>query len=264
MEKLNNFPVTFILSTGRTGTQFFADYLTQSCDDVLCLHEPKPTRRYKWYSNFYLSGKLSGSFIANQYLKNRERIFQNMDEKHYVESSNMIFGCIEPLSSVIDTIQVIHLIRHPFDYIKSHLNKGFWNGIKGFTARNIPGWLEFMGKNIAKSQDPVLILAARWVYVNRVIGQYENRFPYISVRFEDLFANADTDQASEVLNDIRSFVGCEKQAHEVNKKWLGKPANQSKTRISENWQIDNKHVEYLLTKGSDLIHKYQYQISFDE
>jgi len=264
MEKINNIPVTFILSTGRTGTQFFSRYLTQTCPDVLCLHEPKPTRRFKWYSNFYLSRKLSGSFIANQYLTTRKRVFKNLEGKSYVESSNMIFGCIEPVSSVVEPVQVIHLVRHPLEYIKSHLNKGFWNGIKGFTARNIPGWLEFMGKDIAKSKDPVLILAARWVYVNQVIGQYENKFPYMSVLFEDLFANTDAAQASEVLNKIRAFVGCKEQSHEFNQKWLGQPANQSKTSISENWRIENKHAEYLLNNGSDLLHKYQYQISLDE
>jgi len=161
MEDIKKIPVTFILSTGRTGTQFFAKYLTQTCNDVLCLHEPHPTRRFKWYSNYYLTNRLSPQFVAGEFLKTRRKILRNFRGKEYVESNNMIFGCINPIASEMETVKIVHIIRHPLTYIKSHLNKGFWNGIKGFTARNIQRWVEFVDKDIRKSNDPVLILAAR-------------------------------------------------------------------------------------------------------
>ena len=252
-------PTTFILSTGRTGTQFFSRYLTETCPSGVCLHEPHPSRRFKWYSNFYLESKLSESFVANQYLSTRKKIFKSFQGHSYIESSNFIYGCIDPIASVIDEVKVIHIIRHPVKYIISHLDKGFWNGIKGFTARHIPGWLEFIDQGIKNSNDPVMILAARWIYVNEVIGEYERRYPFLSFRFEDLFSNKDG-EASKRLNQICRFVDCEESDEETNLNYLSKPANQSKKSISDQWIIEEKHFDYLERHGGKLLSKFNYDL----
>ena len=257
MEDIKKIPVTFILSTGRTGTQFFARYLTQTCNDVLCLHEPHPTRRFKWYSNYYLTNRLSSQFVSGEFLKTRRKILRNFSGKEYVESNNMIFGCINPIASEMETVKIVHIIRHPLTYIKSHLNKGFWNGIKGFTARNIPGWVEFVDKDIRKSNDPVLILAARWIYVNRVIENYQHDLPYLCFRFEDLFVKPG-EKSLQSLNQIRNFVGCDNLDDKQNLEWLDKPANQSTKNIAEKWPVQQKHIDYLKQEGSDLLAKYDY------
>ncbi len=259
MEDLKNVPVTFILSTGRTGTQFFAKYLTQTCHDVLCLHEPHPTRRFKWYSNFYLANRLSEQFIARQFVTTRQKVLSQFDGKAYVESNNMIFGCMKPIASEMGTIQVIHIIRHPLSYIRSHLNKGFWNGIKGFTARNIPGWVEAIDKDIRKSKDPVMILAARWIYVNKVIESYQEQLPYLCFRFEDLFSNPG-EKSLQSLNEIRNFIGCNKLSDEENLGWLAKPTNQSRKNIAKQWPIQQKHLEFLANKANDLLTKHGYKL----
>lgn len=259
MEDIKKIPVTFILSTGRTGTQFFAKYLTQTCNDVLCLHEPHPTRRFKWYSNFYLTKRLSAPFVASQFVKTRRKILRSFEGREYVESNNMIFGCIPPVSSEMETLKVIHIIRHPLTYIQSHLNKGFWNGIKGFTARNIPGWVEFFDKEIRKSNDPVMILAARWIYVNRVIRDYREEFPYLCFRFEDLFLKPE-EKSLESLNKIREFIGCNRMNDSENLEWLAKPSNQSKTNLAEKWPVQQKHLDYLKSEGNDLLMEYGYDL----
>jgi len=171
----------------------------------------------------------------------------------------MIFGCMQPIASEMETVKVIHIIRHPLTYIKSHLNKGFWSGIKGFTARNIPGWVEFVDKDIRKSNDPVLILAARWIYVNRVIENYQNDLPYLCFRFEDLFVKPG-EKSLQSLNQIRIFVGCDHLKDEENLQWLAKPSNQSKSNISEKWPVQQKHIDYLNQEGSDLLTKYDYDL----
>jgi hypothetical protein len=55
----------FILSTGRTGTQFFEDYINQTTDNAVCKHEPKPSRRFKFLSNLYMNDKISDKTIIN-------------------------------------------------------------------------------------------------------------------------------------------------------------------------------------------------------
>ncbi|MGM0649660.1 MAG: hypothetical protein ACQES1_04020 [Bacteroidota bacterium] len=253
------FPIKFILSTGRTGTQFFSSYLNESCHDILCLHEPNPSRRFKWYSNFYLQHKLPASFIARQYLHCRRKIFSRSDFSHYIESNNFMFGNMLAIESIAQDLSVIHLVREPVSYICSHLNKGFWSGIKGFTARNIPGWLEFINPEIRKSGDPVLILAARWIYVNKVIETYQQRYPYLLVRFEDLFGN-NTKKGIHTLNKVRIFCQCPPITEKQQRYWLTQTANQSKKQRAEKYPIESRHLEYLKINGANLLEKYNYSI----
>ncbi|MCF8327175.1 MAG: sulfotransferase domain-containing protein [Bacteroidales bacterium] len=254
-----NFPITFILSTGRTGTQFFSSYLNESCEDILCLHEPKPSRRFKWYSNFYLEQKVPENFIARQYLSCRKKIFNRKDFSHYVESSNFMFGNIPAIETIADNLSVIHLVREPVSYIRSHLNKGFWSGIKGITARKVPGWLEYIDPDIRKSGDPVLILAARWIYVNQVIDTYQQQFPYLLVRFEDLFGN-NTQTGIHTLNKVRDFLKCPEIDEKQQRYWLTQTANQSKKQRAENYPVEARHLEYLRKNGAELLKKYDYTL----
>lgn len=253
------FPITFILSTGRTGTQFFSSYLTESCHDILCLHEPKPSRRFKWYSNFYLNNQLSSEFIAKQYLKCRKKVIQRTDFSRYVESSNFMFGTIPAIEKVAPELSVIHLVREPLSYIRSHLNKGFWSGIKGVTARNIPGWLEFLEPEIRNSGDPVMILAARWIYVNQVIHNYQEKYPYLLIRFEDLFSS-NIDTGTETLNRIREFLQCPGLTDNQQKYWLGQTANQSRKQRADKYPVEVKHIEYLKQNAKELLDYYNYTL----
>lgn len=259
MVKKANKPVSFILSTGRTGTQFFSSYLSETCEGILCLHEPFPSRRFKWYSNFYLKDKLSKKFIGKQYLAKRKKILNNHEIAHYVESSNFLFGCVEAVNEFIDNLNVIHIVRHPISYTISHLNKGFWSGIKGFTARNIPGWLEFIDKEIKSSGDPVLILLARWIYVNKVVSSYQRTNPYLLLRFEDIFDKNAKDPMGE-LNKTRKFLGCKELQRKEQKDWLKKTANKSKKNRAKDWPIQQQHIDFIKSEGASLLEKLDYSI----
>ena len=126
--------VGFILSTGRTGTQFFEEFLSANFKNTLCLQEPKPSRRFKFYSNLLSQNKISENFVSKQYLKLRKKILNTNNLKLYVESNNFIFGCINAFRDNISNIYILHLIRHPEKYIISHLNHGFWGGYKKLSS----------------------------------------------------------------------------------------------------------------------------------
>ena len=259
MEKKVDKAVTFILSTGRTGTQFFSHYLNGTCEETLCLHEPGPSRRFKWYSNFYLVNKLSARFIAKQYLNNRKKQLFSGEHRHYVESSNFLFACVEPVKQFIPELSVLHIIRHPLTYTRSHLNKGFWSGIKGFTARNIPGWLEFIDPEIRHGKDPVMILLARWIYVNRVLLSHGKITRYHNCRFEDLFGE-NTPEVISKMNHIRQFIGCDDLQPEEQQQWLKRAANKSPRNRSDRWPIEKKHIDFLKRNAGDLLETFNYQI----
>lgn len=240
----------YLLSTGRTGTQFFEDYFNQT-SAALCRHEPWPSRRFKFLSNLYLNQKVSSRRVGKIYQNSRKKLFRSLQGRTYIESSNFLFGCMAPLREVSGGLKVIHLVRHPASYISSHLGKGFWRGHKRFFARRVPYWLERL--NVEDRSDPMQLLAARWNYVNRQIGSYSADFPYLRVRFEDLFSE-DPETSSGTLNRIREFCGLAPLEAEENVRWLRRPKNVSRHKLV----LPAGQVESIQASCSVLMHEYGY------
>ena len=240
----------FILSTGRTGTQFFEDYFNQSSES-LCRHEPWPSRRFKFLSNLYLQQKVSPQRVGRIYQRSRKKLFRSLKGRSYIESSNFIFGCMSPLKEIYSDLKIIHIVRHPLSYASSHLGKGFWRGHKRFFAKYVPYWLEKL--EVEDRSDPLQILAARWNYVNRQIASYATEHPYLRIRFEDLFSeNAGT--ASKTLNQIREFCGLPPLEEAENQDWLRQPKN-----VSRHTQGMNPHdADSILRTCSALMKEYHY------
>lgn len=240
----------FILSTGRTGTQFFEDYFNKTSDAV-CRHEPWPSRRFKFLSNLYLNRKVSARRVSRIYHKSRKKLFRSLKGRNYIESSNFIFGCMNPLKEHYEEVKIIHIVRHPLSYITSHLGKGFWRGHKRFFARYIPFWLEKLP--VEDRSDPIELLAARWNYVNRQIGSYAFGHPYLRIRFEDLFSE-DSATASGKLNQIREFCGLSPMETSENEGWLRLPKNVSRQKDA----LQAEKELYILERCSDLMKEYHY------
>jgi len=240
----------FILSTGRTGTQFFEDYFNQT-SDAMCRHEPWPSRRFKFLSNLYLNQKVSARRVSRIYQRSRKKLFRSLKGRKYIESSNFIFGCMDPLREHYGEVKIIHLVRHPLSYITSHLGKGFWRGHKRFFARFVPYWLEKLP--VKDRSDPIELLAARWNYVNRHIGSYADGHPYLRIRFEDLFSK-DSTTASATLNQIREFCRLPPLIPSENEGWLGQAKNASRRK---NVLLEEKE-SYILETCSDLMKEYNY------
>jgi hypothetical protein len=213
----------FILSTGRTGTHFFENYINSTCPEYVCLHEPHPSRRFKIFSNMYLQGRISEKFVYKRYVKARKKYFKKYQNISYVESNNFMFGCIPALSRYLPELHVLHIVRNPFEYIMSHLNHGFWSGKKKIVAKYVPYWLE----DIESGRDPVRLLANRWFYVNECISGYATFTKYLRVRFEDLFLG-DEEKTSDTINKVRCFLGCSGLSVSENNNYIKKPSNASR------------------------------------
>ncbi len=240
----------FILSTGRTGTQFFEDYINRT-SPALCRHEPRPSRRFKFLSNLYLNQKVSSRRVGKIYQNSRKKLFRSLRGQLYIESSNFLFGCMAPLREVYPESKVIHLVRHPVDYASSHLGKGFWRGHKRFFARHVPYWLETL--TVEDRSDPIQLLAARWKYVNRQIGSYAADQPYLRIRFEDLFSE-DPGTSSGTLNRIRVFCGLAPLKDEENAHWLRHPKNAARhLRV-----LNPDEVEHIQASCAALMQEYDY------
>jgi len=246
----------FILSTGRTGTQFFEDYINGTSENTMCLHEPKPSRRFKFLSNMYLQKKVHPKTICYIFKQSRKKIGKRAGGNNYVESSNFIFGCIPALNTCMDDIKVLHIIRDPYTYVVSHLNKGFWRGHKKFFAKHVRYWVEGLDMDRRSKNDPVKVLLERWVYVNRQIESYAESNHYLVVRFEDLFSK-DQNTSLPALNNIRDFLELQPLEGSENEKWLTKRKNISK-RKDNKYLLTDEHKSEFIKKHVEILTKYGY------
>lgn len=247
--------VSLITSTGRTGTMFFKDYLTATCPNTLCLHEPHPSRIFKFLSNLIIQKKIGLNLAGTLYLFFRKSILSDEAIEHYIESSNFLFGCIPSLNTKIDGIRIVHLIRHPVNYAISHMGHGFWKGHKVFTAKHIPFWLENIHHPIT---DPYEILFLRWCLVNNIIAQQKATNHYLLVKFENLFSS-DPQIANTTLNTIRIFLGFSELNSSENAKWLSIPKNTSNKKEKPE-EIAEKYFSFLRHHCIDKMKKFDYSL----
>jgi len=153
-------PTIIISSGGRTGTTFFSNLLSEALDDCIALHEPGAikwkTRReltwmllrfgffnitvkklFQWWgissiSNKRIYGKITDEQATAQLMQQRQRFIDELDCKVYVESSYHYYGVIEILPRVFQNLNVVYLVRHGYDWVRSHINKKDW-----YTGRDI-------------------------------------------------------------------------------------------------------------------------------
>lgn len=180
----------FILSTGRTGTKFMADYFAALGEDILAYHEPVPSRRFRILSNMYTAGKVNEEILIRIFKFTRHKIIANPSlAKYYIESNNFLYGYCDLLPKVFEDCHIIHIIRDPRDYITSHINHGVFRGAKLLAKNYFPYWFMNVPKRLGKSaMKPWEILAGRWLIVNQFLeNRGKNLQNYHFCKFENVF-----------------------------------------------------------------------------
>ena len=190
--------VVFAVSTGRTATNALSAYLPQVYPSVTGLHEPKPARMFRIVSNMHLCGKISEPTVARLlYLARRKRI-NELKGGTYFEANGFLHGCLDAFDHTFHNVKVIHIVRHPITYIRSHINHGAFLGLKGMAGRLMPYWLlkpDYYDQRSGLKWYELSFeerLAWRWVVVNQALERGESLFGdrYLRVRYEDLFADS--------------------------------------------------------------------------
>lgn len=187
---------TFIVSTGRTGTQSLAYLFSELDSSVVALHEPKPSRRFRLLSNLRACGKVSPDLCCSHFVNVRRRLLAG--NVNYVESNNFLFGFADQLSYRLKA-KILHVVRHPLDYATSHIKHGVFRGLKGLASNYVPYWLAQPSRyGISdidwRSLSETDRLFWNWRLVNQTIldncGALGDR--YKVVKYEDIFYSDDS------------------------------------------------------------------------
>ena len=177
----------FILSTGRTGTQFLARHFDRD-PRTHAVHEPSPSLGLRFWTVAYLEGQVQPSAMTRTLRRYRTGFFRDIAEPVYIESNNFLAGFAEALIEEFDEPLLIHVVRDPRTYVRSAINNGANTGVKGLANRLVP----FAHLPLdSESEHPAIQRSALyWSLLNKYLHEVGKDYSsYHCVRYEDLFVS---------------------------------------------------------------------------
>jgi len=179
----------WIVSSGRTGTQFLAHYLAGNFDDVVAVHEPKPRISARLVSNAWAAGAAPRA-LPRALLRRKAARIASLTSRLYVESNPFLWGVVDLIDEVFAGAKIIHVVRDPREQVRSSLNHGTAAGLKGAANRWLPFWYPNVGSLAAVGRAPDWLerAAGLWALVNERLRRVGTGCrDYHLLRYEDLF-----------------------------------------------------------------------------
>lgn len=246
---LNNInkKTVFILSTGRTGTKFLAEFFNRA-PDVFAVHEPKPSRVLRFWTMAYLQRKVSEPKMREILNKFRAKKIHSTDEEIYIESNNFMAGFTNAITKELEDSTIIHIVRDPRDYVKSAMNKGADSRLKGLANRFLP----YAHLPLKRKKHAVLIRTAEyWKLVNEYLEGADSKSSYHLYKFEEIF-----DPKSKKLENLIGVLGVElvPESSDRNQK-----VNKAHLKVMKSWESwSNEECRIVDEICGPLMKKYGY------
>ena len=120
----DSLPVRFIVSTGRTGTQFFESFFNSSFPDVLCLHEAQPDGFDIGIRK--IRGQASSSKTVKDLRVSRVPVLSSLRQRNaqiFIESNSFFSLLIPELRKAFPKALFVWIVRDPRKYVVSAYNK---------------------------------------------------------------------------------------------------------------------------------------------
>mgnify|MGYP006430186865 CR=1 FL=1 len=264
-EKTKNCNVYFIVSTGRTGTNFMESFLNAASDDVFCVHEPQPDL-FK-VSLKKIREKKSSAFISEQIKKVRYPILKeslNQDKRKYVESNPFATFLIPELKQTFKHVKFVFIYRDLNTYLLSALNKSpLGNGINNFYAasdgRKRPCPADFENDKYAHEWSRLSRaqkITWYWNKCNTYLRTFarENSAHVLELKFEDLFSK-DNETKKAALMKLFSLISIEISNVKLNE--LLVTTSEKRNQTQENFhsslnELSDVELEWINTISKDL------------
>lgn len=235
-----SFQSILFLSTGRTGTKFLASILRDTVPNADVYHEAgERSRLINILSHANLAGATPFSFTVKAWESAIEKPLKVSQDSRdfYIDANNHIYYLVVNKPDLYPALKVIHIVRDPRTYIRSHLNWSHSRG-KSFLANYLtPFWQPtayMVGEMKIKDWmrfSKLERFAWVWNFKNLFINRLEeSAVPYLSVRFEDLFS---AEGAVSTFQRITEFIGLKDVV--PNAGYFQKSINASKNAHLPEW-----------------------------
>lgn len=196
--------VTFIVSTGRTGTRFFGRFF-DTFPEVYARHEPKPDMVELGVG--YAAGQVSFDRAVTIIERNRRAIAKDL-KRHaasvYIESNNRYFSLLKPLRAAFPHARIVHVLRDGRDYVRSGLGRQWYTEKDRFPRLTAKMFPDDPYHDRWDKMSRFEKIAWRWQKKDSILAddlaELDNT---LTVRFEDIFTTPDRPG----LYEIARFLG---------------------------------------------------------
>lgn len=252
--------IVFIISTGRTGTQWLAEFFNNSFQNLLALHEPDPS--FLNLGKDFLTNNISFDSAKKRYLIGREHVLYGLEKNNnniYIESNNRLFSMIPLIKELFPDSKIIHVVRDCRDFILSLHKKNYSkNGFSGlpFNATDFPddryhdSWYQLTVNEK---------IAWYWNMVNEtIIDNTQKDNDVLRIKFEDIF---NKNKEYKGLERIINFCGVAPNSFSLDKHndSLMNKKNASSNYLLPPWEEwDRDLKENVLKISGDLMEYFGY------
>jgi len=135
----------FFLSTGRCGTKWFSELLKNDKKNAV-FHNPVPSFAAQSKLVFEIISKSNFNLTAEERKLIYEIFFSGREQylrytyktgKKYIETNNYITFFTPVLHKIFPEARFVHLVRHPAEFVRSGLQRGYYSGKPSDEARRI-------------------------------------------------------------------------------------------------------------------------------
>jgi len=254
----------FSLTTGRTATKFMS-LLFKESSITASYHEPFPNLQY--FCNYAHHNQKKHEVLLKMIDAARMELILNsyIDSKIYIELNQCLTYFAYQLKDLFKKAKFVHIIRHPGDFVRSAVRKG-WHKNNSIWEE---GRVKSNDEEMWRGMDQIERLAWVWSTTNQYIEDFkvsmgEDRC--YTLKIEDLFSDVNA------VNKLFDFVGIARlkenrvkrlQDKKINELSIGpaEPRSMKKIKVFpkyENWEEREKQKVKKYTMN--LAEKYFYHI----
>ncbi len=209
-----NIKTVFIVSTGRTGTKFFAEFFNLF-PHILALHEPKPD--FLKVAVKYAQNKIDFNKAVKIIERNRRIFYKDIKRQNcniYIESNNRFFSLLKPLKKAFPEAKIIYIVRDGRNYVSSGMSRQWYKPQDKQTRLRADMFYDDKFYNKWKKMSRLEKIAWRWQKKDSFIyNDFKDIDDAIKIKFEEIFNT----QKKDGIYKINRFIGID---DEITKKYL--------------------------------------------
>ncbi len=248
-EMYRNYCAVFVLSTGRAGSAFMARLFERS-GEVVAFHEPEPTLHYFCDYAFHNQDQeeVLAKMVEGARLEFLLRVFNQ--NKIYLESNQCMSYFAPQLARVFRGARFIHVVRHPGDFTRSAVRKGWYANDSIWEA----GRIKLADGERWARMNQIEKAAWMWRETNGFIERFKQDIDdpgrIITVKLEEI--TEDVDRAMEMLRfagdtTINASMIARIQAVRVNTVNIGSDEPDSMKKVAAfpryaDWESSQKNA----------------------
>lgn len=246
----------FVLSSGRTGTLLLNRLLSLS-QDAYAFHQPAP--------ELIRSSKLAYEKI-HEMPETFKEVFKSAREelvlraaqleKIYIETNNRITFFAPIIQNVFPNANFIHLVRHPYDFIRSGIRRNWYSGQHDHDIGRI---IPYEGKISMQwgKMSQIEKIAWLWNETNQFIEDFKKNNPLDTVLFiksEEMFTNP------EIIKKVFVFIHLEKFYYNKVNTLLKHPINVQRKGTFPAVKDWNQEIKNQIMHFIPLAKRYNYSL----